>query len=373
MKNRESRLLVILAVLAIVSLACGVSKSTPEVESPAAAQPSGAGSVEPTAVPAPTEAPPVEMGDAIRSEAGGYSLQSPKGYTVSEMMGMTSFEAPGAVEEIGPYLLIIGGTSDAPYTADQLREEFTTGQADTTLEIINEQEIKVNGLPGFLVELKGKEKDRDVIARVVAVNVSDTQTFMMLGIAPAESWDQLRVDFDNVLRSVEFFPPTETTEDFGFVETPAASGEQVRQWTFLAWASSQYGEDSWSASQINGEPNTFTCEDSTTAWASSDRTSEDWIYASFLNPVIPTEINIYETYYPGYIVKVYVVSTDGLTEQVVYEAQPAPDATCPTILTISVTGIDFTINSIKIVLDQSSFASGEWSEIDAVELIGTAP
>ena len=149
------------------------------------------------------------------------------------------------------------------------------------------------------------------------------------------------------------------------VPTPRPS--TLRQWASSAFASSQYGDESWSAEQIIGAPDTFECGDYTTAWASEYYDGVDWVDVGFSTPVIPTQINIYETYNPGSIVKVEVRDEEG-SYHTVYEAAPTYVAECPRTLVINISDIDFKVTSVLISLDQSILM--EWNEIDAVELVG---
>jgi hypothetical protein len=148
---------------------------------------------------------------------------------------------------------------------------------------------------------------------------------------------------------------------------PTPKSSTLRQWASSASASSEYGSDSWSAAQVIGSPDTSECGESTTAWASSYYDGVDWLEVGFATPVVPTQINIYETYNPGSIVKVEVRDEEG-SFHTVYEATPAYVEECPRTFKINISDIDFKVTSVLISLDQSILM--EWDEIDAVELVG---
>jgi hypothetical protein len=154
--------------------------------------------------------------------------------------------------------------------------------------------------------------------------------------------------------------PTATTGQ------PPAAGT-VRQWAVGATASSEYGSDDWSARQATGAPDTTECGDIRTAWASATSDGVDWLEVSFATAVVPTEINIRETYSPGSIARVEVRDERG-SYHTVWEAVPAPVEQCPRVLTIPVSGVDVRVNAVRINLDQR--VEGYWNEIDAVELVG---
>jgi hypothetical protein len=146
--------------------------------------------------------------------------------------------------------------------------------------------------------------------------------------------------------------------------------DEIRQWAASAKASSEYGNPDWAASHATGAPDVTACGDDANAWASSDDMGVDWLELTYTNPVKPYQVNIYQTFNPGQIVKVELFSPDGQTDYQVYKATPAKVATCPQLLTLSLDGSKLTqVNRIRISLDQSVLGLG-WGEIDAVELVG---
>jgi hypothetical protein len=169
-------------------------------------------------------------------------------------------------------------------------------------------------------------------------------------------------------------PTTESTASpAGMIPTVPARAPQpgeIRQWAASARASTEYGNPDWAAAQATGAPNVTACGDDSKAWASSDDTTVEWLELTYTTPVKPFEINIYQTFNPGQIVKVELISPDGLTDYQVYKATPAKAATCPQMLTLPLDGSKLTqVNRIRITVDQSVLAEG-WAEIDAVELVG---
>jgi hypothetical protein len=156
----------------------------------------------------------------------------------------------------------------------------------------------------------------------------------------------------------------------GVVMEDNDEGEEIRQWGSIALATSQYGSDSWSATQTTGEPDTDACGDYTTAWASSSSTGEDSILVEFDEMVIPTLVNIHQTYNPSSIVSVELSNTEtGVTFELPDSDDPPGNTECPGVFTVEVTAIDTAINAVTIYLDQT--IGGSWNEIDAVELVGT--
>jgi len=141
----------------------------------------------------------------------------------------------------------------------------------------------------------------------------------------------------------------------------------LRQWATGATASSQYGEDDYSAQQAIGAPNTMECGDIETAWASETSDGVDWLEVTFATAVVPTEINIRETNSPGFISRVEVKDEAGLYHTV-WEGTPGAVEQCPRVLTVPVSGVNVRVNAVRINLDQRN--GGWYNEIDAVELVG---
>lgn len=141
------------------------------------------------------------------------------------------------------------------------------------------------------------------------------------------------------------------------------------QWAISASASSQYGEDSWSAAQATGAPNTPQCGDQPSAWASATSTELATLTLTYAVPVVPSQIDIYETNAPDFITMVEVVEPNG-TRHTVFTGQPNPvdQGPCPYIVTINISDVTAPVNQVVITVDQTNAPS--WNEIDAVELIG---
>jgi hypothetical protein len=150
-------------------------------------------------------------------------------------------------------------------------------------------------------------------------------------------------------------------------------GTGLRQWATSATASSEYDSVDWAASQATGEPDVYPeCADSEFSWTplTGDNAGE-FLQLTYDTAVTPTQIEIYETWNPGTVVKVEVANDAG-ERLTVYEGQAvdlrATD-TCPNVTAIPVTGVEGKFNQVIITIDQTVLASA-WTEIDAVELVG---
>jgi len=153
-------------------------------------------------------------------------------------------------------------------------------------------------------------------------------------------------------------------------EEAAPAGDEIRQWAKYAYASSSYSDPDWHATQATGAPDTLVdeCEDLPTAWASEGSDTVEWLELVYETPVIPTEIDIIQTHSPNQVVKVELIDSAGLYQEV-YTGVPADHwGECPYTLSIPV-NVNFAAGGLKITIDQSVIGTS-WNEIDAVELVG---
>lgn len=145
----------------------------------------------------------------------------------------------------------------------------------------------------------------------------------------------------------------------------------VTQWASGASATSEYGSDGYSAMQATGAPDTLTCADTPTAWASQSSTETAELTLTFDEPVLPAVINIHQTYTPGSITQVSLIDAEtGEIVPVTDSADASKTTPCPRVFTVTPLYAQ-PVNGVVITLDQS--IGGSWNEIDAVELIGVYP
>jgi hypothetical protein len=350
----------VLSILVLVTLSCGFLNRTEPTVAPTKA-PAPTEVPEPTKEPKPTQAvvPDVELGEDVRSKDGGYAFNTIPGYTTEETFGMVSVEAPDADPDLGPALMMLGGLGEENATPEELYEEFTS-DLEAGIEVSPLRKIQVDGQPGVIADVSGSQDDAEMVGRIVAVAATPNHHFMMIAAAPADRWEEFEPLFEAVLASIRFFPPAGADDP--------SLGEETRQWAVSATASSQYGDTGWSADQATGAPDTPECGDYTTAWASAGYYTVEWIELDYDSPVLPTEVNIYQTYNPDQVIQVALRDLAG-DYQTVYLGMPEDKSdNCPFVLSIPVEGIDWQVDGVKITIDQSEFE--DWCEIDAVELVG---
>ncbi len=97
---------------------------------------------------------------------------------------------------------------------------------------------------------------------------------------------------------------------------------QIAQWAQSAEASSQYGDDDWSADQATGRPDVEECADSVEAWASAEYDDgEESLTVFFRDEVHPTQVNIYQNLSPGAIIAIEILPEDEDDDPVRFEVE----------------------------------------------------
>lgn len=164
-------------------------------------------------------------------------------------------------------------------------------------------------------------------------------------------------------------PADQPAVDEPATEPPAADTGLIEQWATSAEASSQYGEDDWSAQQVTGEPDTLDGGDTPTAWAAAFADSEaESLDLTFDQPVIPAGIEIYESYNPGAIVTIEVLDPNTDEWVVVWEGTADTAGQDVAVFSPALTAVDFATAQVRLTIDEPAVVG--WNEIDAVKLIG---
>lgn len=151
--------------------------------------------------------------------------------------------------------------------------------------------------------------------------------------------------------------------------TPVVEDAEGRyhQWAISAAASSEYGDPNWGAVQATGKPDTAACGDFASAWSPAEAGGVEWLEVAYDAPVLPTRINIVQTFNPSQIVKVELIDTVAGYHEI-YAAEPQAVDQCPYTLSIPV-DVEYQVAGLRITMDQSVLGLGR-NQIDAVELVG---
>lgn len=153
-------------------------------------------------------------------------------------------------------------------------------------------------------------------------------------------------------------------------DTPTSNEEgSLEQWAVTAEASSQYTDDSWSAQQATGAPDTPEAGDNATAWAAASAdTAVETLALVYAQPVIPTGIEIHESFNPGAVVKIEVLDPNTDAWVVVWEGVADTAGEEMAVFSPELTPANFATDQVRLTIDEPQFLG--WNEIDAVKLIG---
>lgn len=132
--------------------------------------------------------------------------------------------------------------------------------------------------------------------------------------------------------------------------------------------STQYSEDAWSANQVLGPPDVFpSYGDHNKAWASHGADDRDeWIEVAFEADERVSGVEIYETFNPGAIDKLELITVKGRRIELPITNDPAaPNTSVKRVFDTRCT--QERVRSVRVHLD-SQRVSG-WNEIDAIGVV----
>lgn len=150
--------------------------------------------------------------------------------------------------------------------------------------------------------------------------------------------------------------------------TPNASprnGVVREQWAVAAIASSEFANPQFAARQATGAPDTPSCGDFDTAWASGKKARPEWIEVSFSVPVFAQKVIVYESYNPGNVVQIDLKQPNG-TYSTIFKGRD-PTTACPGQLSPVFVQTTYPVNTVRIYVEDPGDG---WAEIDAVKLVG---
>ncbi len=155
---------------------------------------------------------------------------------------------------------------------------------------------------------------------------------------------------------------TDVDNTLDFANVPTATN----QWATTAVASSEYGSTEYGAIQATGTPNTTNCGDLPTAWApQSSGSGPEWLRLNYAVPVYANGVRIHETNIGKFVTAIELVEPGGAKHAI---SIPTDNTSCPGYFEVNFSQTPYLVSAV-IVHTQ---ASG-WEEIDAVELLSSAP
>ncbi len=149
---------------------------------------------------------------------------------------------------------------------------------------------------------------------------------------------------------------------------PVVSDEIIVWASTVVDFSTQYSEDAWSANQVLGPPDVWPgYGDNNKAWASQgadDR--EEWIEVGFDAAERVSGVEVYETFNPGAIDKIELVTTKGKRIDVAIPSDiPTPGASAKRLFEVRCT--QEPVRSVRAHLDSQRVAG--WNEVDAIGIV----
>jgi hypothetical protein len=284
----------------------------------------------------------------------------------------------------GADIVTIGNTASALSQASQPEPEFEEGDIAITLglpSVLNAFGAERGDAPKAVIQAFIDFADASgIIANDASFAVPAAQASVSGDLAVTADMYALQFPQGTMIIAVQ--PPGMVDEtvlallhsvSYGEVNSDTVETtptDEIRQWAIIASGSSEYSGGSWSFGQATGEPDTFECGDRGTAWAAASSTSREMLILEFEQAVIPTQINVHQSYNPGAIVMIDVGNTANRDQVLPLpdSADPLGNTPCPGVFSLDVSGVEEPIDFIVLYLDQS--ITGNWNEIDAVELVG---
>ncbi len=147
---------------------------------------------------------------------------------------------------------------------------------------------------------------------------------------------------------------------------PLTDTGMLSQWATSATASSSYGDD-YAPDGATGPPDVNGCEDSPNAWAPATPDTLETLELTYDTPVFAKQVNIYQNHQPGFVTQIALLGEND-SAITVYTGTARLESTCPHVTQVTFEAPVFRVVGVKLTIDQRRDAN--WSEIDAVELIG---
>lgn len=192
--------------------------------------------------------------------------------------------------------------------------------------------------------------------------VDQTDGSTMTGVFEFKGFDPVnQVDYYRVVAVFNQIPISEAA-----AQRP---GDMIVQWAEGADVSSELSSTDNAAQQALGTSDTWVdCSTATTAWKPAGSIEQEWIEVYFVQPVIPTDLNILFTETPANIVEVNLMTSTDFFPLDLTTGRLLPG--CPTTLAFdSLQEIQIPVVGVQILFTSTSNPPG----VDAVQLIGIIP
>jgi hypothetical protein len=177
-------------------------------------------------------------------------------------------------------------------------------------------------------------------------------------------------DYEHGRITKDQYQATIANIDLDFSRPVTQRAERVIWASSVLGYSTQYSDTAWSAQQALGAPNVYPRHgDIQQAWASRTADDQDeWIELGYDEPRMVSAVEIYETYNPGAIETVELITTSGRRIQL--RGPSLPDDSEVTDVNKAVIQTPCTSEPIAAVrINVGSVGTKGWNEIDAVGLV----
>jgi hypothetical protein len=145
---------------------------------------------------------------------------------------------------------------------------------------------------------------------------------------------------------------------------------QIEQWATSATASSQYGDDDWSAEQATGAPDSHDYGDESTAWAPANKDgTTEWLSLDYAQAVMPTGLHVVESDAPGFVRRIEAWDEATSAWSTLWQGSDPTPAGAIGDFSPPLTAVDWPTRRIRVTIDTTV---PDWNEIDAVALVGNA-
>ena len=161
----------------------------------------------------------IDLPDGLmRVAAGGFAYRSVPSFSTSQSDTSATLTGASATGELAPIFLLSSGARDqfvdsGPETLDESFEHFITFFAEQDgFDVDNQQMLEIDTVEARSVDLASDDTKNSYAGRIVMAELDDNRLFVMTGVAPQDEWQRTAAQqFDEVLASVSFFPPDESS------------------------------------------------------------------------------------------------------------------------------------------------------------------
>ena len=184
-----------------------------------------AATAEATAASTPAQlTEPVRLGQERSVETGGFSFRPAAGYALEFAGASVTLAAAEGNPATGAVMALRADSRSALISdeaggdqADGLQQAFDafvkTYASERDLTAQEPVDVSVGGVAGRAIDLVDSGEGSGLAGRIAIAQPEEGRLFIMAGLAPAASWQaQGRADFDAMLDTVAFFPPSAMPE-----------------------------------------------------------------------------------------------------------------------------------------------------------------